>query len=633
MRNREQGFALVLALSITVVLVGVLVAMGVATMGDLRQSRASVHLAQARAAAEAGETFAQYVLKEQAQPQFRSIFLPYATAFLTEGGDPASEWVVPEDEWDDVNQAIEDLLNGGFNRLPEGALEADDVVSINYQVSDFRGMVKASHSQTYIAEYRVVATAVVNDARRRVEDKGFLQIQIGRPALSQWLFLVDDAGGWSGFFPTGTVFNGPTHANQNWGFWGQPVFTDVVSTAQDGAVYWHLYRDGCSGAQAVWIRGNSRPPCTVPIFQKGFVRNAPRIDLPTSAISQERAALGLDPIKDADGDGNPDPVSTQERCQALFGTSTCTVPDGVYLVHADGKVTGGIYVKGDLDRLVLESSGDGKQIYQLTQRGLKWTITADYSANTTTIVYPDGRREVLDGVPNGPAPLGTGGATGQIYVTGDIEAMAGPGRSGPLPCGSDYPGSSELCPDHPPPSQILPALSLETQLNVTAAGEIGIVGDLIYECDPTKLGDDAYLRDHPRCDLGGGRLPTVLGVMSVDDDIVLRNGWRDYVDRSPDNVYLWGSFLASDSGRGLAVEDYRWRGAQGKMHLFGSLIQSRDQLRGVVYSSGRLASGYMETYDYDTRLSGSALSPPNFPTARYFEVNKLVPVQLSYKEF
>ncbi len=633
MRGKAKGFAMVLALAVMAILVGVIAALAVSTIGELRQTRASVQLLTARAAAEAGETYARYVLRSAAQPDFRNVFLPYATAFLASGGDPASEWVVPEDEWDDVAGQLENLLNANYGVLPADALTTNDNVRLSYRVQGFRGVVRTNSAQTYLADYTVLATAEVHGARRRVEDRGYLQIQIGRPSLSQWLFLVDDAGGWNGFFPTGTVFNGPVHANENWGFWGQPIFTDVASTAADGAVFWSLSGDGCSGAQKVWIQGDSRPPCTVPIFQKGFVRNAPYIRLPTSAVSQERAALGLDPIQDADADGEPDPVSPAERCQALFGTSSCTVPNGVYLVHDGSQVTGGIYVEGDLDRLTLEASGDGKQIYRLEQNGATWTIEVDYTANTTTITDPLGNPTTYTGVPNGPAPLGSGGPTGQIYVNGAIEAMAGPGRNGPLPCGTDYPGSADNCPDHPPPEEIRPALSLETQLNVTARGEIGIVGDLIYECDPTKLGDAAYLADHPRCDLGGAKLPTVLGVMSETEDIVLRDGVNPYVDRAPDNIYLWGSYLAGTANRGLAVENYNTRGPQGKMRLFGGLIQSADQLRGTITSDGNLLSGFIETYDYDVRFANSALAPPNFPTARFFDVQNLIPVPLSYKEF
>jgi len=102
---------------------------------------------------------------------------------------------------------------------------------------------------------------------------------------------------------------------------------------------------------------------------------------------------------------------------------------------------------------------------------------------------------------------------------------------------------------------------------------------------------------------------------------------------APDNIYLWGSYLSGTPGKGLAVESYGGRGPQGKIRLFGGLIQNSGKLRGRVYGDGSLANGYIETFDYDRRFANSGLTPPNFPTARYFGNPKVVPVPLSYKEY
>lgn len=278
---------------------------------------------------------------------------------------------------------------------------------------------------------------------------------------------------------------------------------------------------------------------------------------------------------------------------------------------------------------MVRATGTGQQVYTFTQGSNTWIITVDYTTNTTKVVKNGISQGVYTGVPNGPAPLGNGGANGQIYVTGSIASLQGPGRTGPLPCGNDYPGSSDNCPDHPPPAQILPALSKETQLNITAVGKIGLTGDLVYECDPTKVTDPGYLAGKPRCALGaGGRLETVLGVMSQNDNIEI----EDTPVKAPDNLYLWGSYLAGSPEKGLTVENYSGRGRQGKLRLFGGLIQSTDQLRGTINSSGTLLSGYMETYDFDRRLAESALAPPNFPTVQVFDVQKVLPTPLSFRE-
>lgn len=622
---RTSGVALIAVLVVAAVMVLVGSILFVGTIGDLRQTRSSLQAAQARAASEAGLTYARYAL-EIARPDIKAFLAPKMNLSV----NPATDWVLPESQWSSIASGIQGILNGGYSALPSGAIDQGQA-TVQFTVTRFRGHTKGVTAQAYRADYVVVAMGRVGNAVRRTEEKGFFEVQLGRPSLSQWLFLVHDAGGQTGFFPTGTVFNGPVHANHNWGFWGRPVFKDVVSTSDNGAWYWHLSGDGCTGPARTWVQGDSRPPCTVPDFQKGFLRNQPEIELPTSTLSQQRAALGMDP-------SDTTTPSSRDICFALGlhnpPTKNCnsnpSVPNGVYLVNDGSQVKGGIYVQGNLDELELQATGTGQQVYRFKQGSNTWVITVDYTTNTTTLVKNAVTLGVYTGVPNGPAPLGTGGPTGQIYVTGSVSSLKGPARTGPLPCGNDYPGNADLCPDHPPPSQIPPALSKETQLHITAVNKVGITGDLVYECDPTKASDTAYLASHPRCALGAGQiLPTVLGVMSQTDNVVI----EDSPIKAPSNLYLWGSYLSGTSGKGLAVENYSGRGKQGKLRFFGGLIQSADQLRGTIDSSGQLISGYIETYDFDLRFADSALAPPNFPTVRTFDVQRILATPLSFREF
>lgn len=126
----------------------------------------------------------------------------------------------------------------------------------------------------------------------------------------------------------------------------------------------------------------------MPEFAKGFTRNADAIELPTTSLSQQGAALGLDP-------DDLSALPQQTICQQLRVRPNCngnsSIPNGVYLVNDGTDVTGSIYVQGNLTRLTLDGSErDGTQIYTLNQGGSVWTITIDYSANTTTFERPDG---------------------------------------------------------------------------------------------------------------------------------------------------------------------------------------------------------------------------------------------------
>ncbi|BAW02810.1 uncharacterized protein TTMY_2448 [Thermus thermophilus] len=402
MHRRGVALIAVLVVAAVMTIVGSLLFVG--TLGDLRQTRSTLQAAQARAAAEAGLTYARYAM-EVARGDIKGILAPKMNLNV----NPATDWVLPESQWPSIASAIQSLLNTGYGSLPPGAVDQGQA-SVQFTVTRFRGNTKGATAQTYRADYVVVSTGQVGTAKRRAEEKGYFEVQLGRPSLSQWLFLVDDAGGQTGFFPTGTVFNGPVHANHNWGFWGRPVFRDVVSTSDDGAWYWSLGGDGCTGGSRVWVRGDSRPPCTVPDFQKGFLRSQPPIDLPTSTLSQQRAALGMDPQ-------DTSTPSAKEICFALGlhnppskdCNSNPSVPNGVYLVNDGNNVKGGIYVQGNVDQLVLRATGTGQQVYTFKQGSNTWVITVDYTTNTTAVTKNGAPVGTYTGTPNGPASLGTGG--------------------------------------------------------------------------------------------------------------------------------------------------------------------------------------------------------------------------------
>lgn len=604
----DQGFALVTSLIAVVLVSAIIGLLAFMTVSDLRQARASVVQMQARAVAEAGETYGRYAMSVAAQPTIRTEL----RALMTVNADPETQWIINSSRWTDASTRIQTALNAAFQTVAAADLNGIGSASLAYEFKNFRGGIRSRSSQTYLVDYRVVSTGTAADGVRRVEDLGVLEIQLGKPSLSQYLFLVDDAQGNSGFFPTGTVFNGPVHANRNWGFWGKPVFTDTVTTAANGAYFWNS--GSCSGGTQ-YIQGSSRPPCTVPDFQKGFTRNAPTVDLPASAMSQQRAALGMD----------PEVTSTPNNAQicTALGPGVCnpgnSLPNGVYLPNSGGTITGGIYIQGNVSELLLDgSSRDGRQVYRIRLGANTWRVELNYLTGQTTVTTPSGTVNVYSGLPNGSAPLGSGGPNGQIYVTGSIESLVAPNRTGTVPSNA---------PDHPVPNVIPPALARETQLNITANTDIRLRSDLVYECDPTALGNSAYIAANPRCNVGpSGTVPTVLGVMSLTENVQITTD-------TPNELFLWGSYLAGRANKGLTVQNYSSRAAQGKLRLYGGLIQSQDQFRGTIGGGGALTHGYLETYDYDLRFANGAVAPPNFPTVRTFDVQTLIPVALGFREY
>ena len=620
MQKHKQGFALVTALAITVILMGVIAVMVVSTTGDLQQSRSSFQLSQARAAAEAGIAVGHDALQGTAVNSLSATLRAYSTTFVNSGtGNPTTTWVVPQSNWGTVASNLQNTLNtsASSNQILASALNNMGSASIQYQLSNFRGqMLSATQltNQLFVMDYAITSTGTANNGKRIVVEQGSFSILMGQQSLNRYLFLVNNAGGQGGYFGSSSVFNGPVHANSNWGFRGTPRFTGPV-TASDGNIWYH-----CGGA-AVQSPTTSNPPCSVPVYSQGFQFNQPIINLPTSALGQARAALGLDPATDADGNGIPDQPTGLEMCNKLRLSVTCSPvvapATGVYVPNNGGSVSGGIYVQGNVTGMTLDRPNPTQQRYRIVQGTRTTTILMDFTTNTTTVTtMPAGTTVTYSGVPNAQAPVGTGGANGQIFVNGTISGLTGPARTATVPNNS---------PQHPVPTGVPAALAKETQLNITATGQVGVSGDLTYECDPTQVSNPTYLAANSNCNTNGQPLRTVLGVMSTTSNIQIQS-------TAPNDIYLWGSYFTSTPGTGLTVQNLSSRAASGTMHLYSGIIQDMDQVRGMENSSGTLVRGFNESFDYDARFATGAVTPPNFPTTRVFQPTVGAPVPLTFTE-
>ncbi len=613
MKN-NKGFAIVTALGLLMILMIIVAVVSATSVAESKQGQLSIELAQARAIADAGDTYASSNISSVAGQNAIGSTL---TSFINPNVDPQAQWSISPSSWSSIAPQLEQTLNANFNTLSPENLDNLGTANITYQIRNFRGTQRNPNSQIFMADYTVVSTGTTNSEKaiRKVENRGVLEIKLGYNALNQYLFLVDDAGGNSGFYSTGSVFNGPVHANRNWGFWGHPVFLGKVTTAANCAIYWDFRRR----PRKACLDANARPPRTVPVFNQGFQRGVPPVALPTASVSEAKAALGMNLATL----GQPTAAQT---CNALGLGCTNSVPDGVYLKNDGTRITGGIYVEGDVDELIMSGAGrNGIQTYSFKQDGDTTIITLDYNNNRTRISPPG---TWYDGTPNGTIvdPNNNGpngqptGANGQIYVNGKIKSVRAPTRTGSVNPPDGNAGN------HPPSANIPPALAKETQLNITATGKIELRSDIVYECDPTMVNNAGYLAQFPRCAVPNNTmLPTVLGMTSLQNNIEITTDM-------PNNPYLWGSYLAGQNNRGLTVENWSRRPAQGTMRVFGGLLQNLDQLRGRL-SRGRLVNGFYENYDFDARFTNGQLSPPNFPRGGQFQYLETNPTQLSYKEY
>jgi Domain of unknown function (DUF4900) len=614
--------------------IGILV---VSTVGDLQQSRSSLQLSQARAVAEAGIAVGHDALQGTGNTSLQNTLNGFSTSFANAGSNPTTTWVVPQSSWNSVASSLQTALNttAASNSVTSSTLGGVGSASVIYQLSNFRGRLLAptstSSTQSYVMDYTITSTGSANGATRNVTEQGSFTIQMGQGSLNRYLFLVNNSNAQAGgFYNSGNVFNGPVHSNTSWGFSGNPQFLGPVTTASNQTFYTCFTGSGRNVTSTLTpLTTSSNPPCSSPNYAQGFQFNQPTIPLPTSALGQARAALGLDPTVSTNG--VPNAPTALETCQKLNLSATCSASSpapatGVYLPGSNTTppaITGGIYIQGNVTGMTLDRPAANQQRYTIVQGTTTSVILVNYANNTTTITRTPGGTTNYTGTPNGHSPTG-GGANGQIFVNGTVSGLTGPARPNP----DTTPANG---PQNPLPSSVRPALAKETQLNITATGQVGVTGDLTYECDPTQLSVPTYITANPNCNMNGQPLNTVLGVMSTGSNVQIQS-------TAPRDIYLWGSYYTATTNMGLTVQGVTGmgrnptRGASGTMHLFGGLIQNQDQTRGYVTSTGTLTNGFTESFNYDTRFANGAVTPPNFPTTRNFSPTVGAPIPINFSE-
>lgn len=576
---RTGGYIVVSALILMVVLMLLASIILTGSVSSMQQAGSQSGLVQARAVAEAGQASAIYTLKETIVPSMNVALSNYTTAFLQNGSNPnTTDIVIP-----DTDGTYTTVVNK-LNAIP-GLSETTAVGSGTYArtitFNNFR-IDKASRNsqgQTYYVDYTVISTGTVKGFRRSVNVNGSVKMIFGRQALSASLLLADDGGSQQGnYYGTGMNYDGPVQINKNWRFAGSPNFKMGAKTAAKTVEMWNC---NTSKWQGVSTQSNG---CTTPNWNGfGMQYQVPAIELPTNSFSQARAALGKDAT-------NTSPLSNSDRCSYL--NVSCSgnnaPPQGVYLPDS-----GGIYVQGDAS--VTLSVLNGKQVYTIKQ-GLSVTVlTVTYPNGPTIMLKPDGITLTLAGrVPNG-----------QLYVEGMVTSLSGPPRTGTLP--NPLPGNSAV------PAQIPPAIASDTKLNIAAASDILVQGDLTYQTNP----------------IGNPGAQNVLGLIAGSGDIRVGTA-------APKDIYIHAALLAGNASKGFKVDNYNSGAPRGSIHTLGSLAESVDPPRGVgsIDKNGNVSivNGYGDDFHFDPRFTNGTMAPPFFPGTTAFSVQTALPTQRNWQE-
>lgn len=514
-------------------------------------------------------------------------------------------------------------------------------------------------------QYRVVADGQVDPQfRRRVTLEGQFRVVLGNTSFAQWLsfsHVFSLASGTNVYFYVTESYDGPIHTNGRFRFWGFPKFgtpdtgspcdqariraTRLTSTDTQ-AVFRRLPGTPGSPVEVTlaadeWVQSGQRiaapvlPDCTPSNFnddadnpvaqlQRGFDAdpNTPGIqpitvpwDPPgrvrdSFGTLQRAVALGWDPT-DTSGTGPNNWTSAQwnARLRAVIPElpkNSNPVPNSVYVPNNGSSLLGGIYVQGDLQRLIVSNCPPGSPGYPYCPytpggpayyyfqhaNGQEVTVVVDRANNQTTVTNSDWDPETsgnqsgtrtFAGVPRGfQGPLGVlwyPNAT-MIYVHGNI----GTGASG----------------------GVWGTVEENEQVMVTAAraqGESGtrdvwIPGHIRYERPPNPHDPT----DNPR-NLFGLYVPT---------------GRIRIPTTSPNDLDLQGVFMAGQPGVSdgvsseMRVESVCSLPNKGDLRLLGGVIAEYVGVSGCV-GGGGTQHGYSDRWVYDRRMS-RGFAPPYFPT-------------------
>lgn len=384
-------------------------------------------------------------------------------------------------------------------------------------------------SQAYNYRYVTNSQGVYESGDRQVIAEGRLRVSATRGSFADYLIFTDThalPGGSPIWFYTNGHFDGRVHTNGEFRLAYFPTFEDLATSVNQKAWY---YNNGSNKELDASFNGT----IDVPNFYGGFNRGVPRIDLPANSFSQERAAIG----------GNAADTSpvTNEEIRAALGLASGSTPppNGVYVPNSGGYVTGGIYVAGNANQVLMSVSGNVQVMAIKDASNNLTTVRVDHTAETTQITWPGGATDNYTGVPRGC-----------LYAKGSVQDLRGPDRVG---------GASP------------PAVARDHQMSVVATSDVIIRRDLSYQ------------------DFSGGQ--NVLGIFSSGGNVRIATD-------APNELLVDAYVMASASGKVFTVDSYNSGSYRGQVHLRGGMVTN---YYGAFGTFGSSLTGYGRDFRYDRR--------------------------------
>jgi hypothetical protein len=382
------------------------------------------------------------------------------------------------------------------------------------------------------------------------------------------------------WFRTDDLIGGKMHSNDLIHVSGTPHFLGEVSTAFDHIDYMNnsYYTRLVEGEMEIYN------PNFEDIFQSEETEWGLTLSDEVIPLPQNRAISGTEYAR-----------SLENISLGPSYHSTDVEDKKVYIPRSGNNVNGGIYVKGDVEELILGTDtkpGGNSKI------SIKQNIGSYYSPNynvteiitdevfrSTQVTKYDNSGNVIAGYPISY----NGISNGVLFIGGSVNDLQG----------DKYDGG------------------LQGKLTIAASGNITIGGDILYS---DRIDNDI---DFSSEDADLSLVNDSLGLVSEHNIIVEKNATGSHNDpHDSDNIEIDAILMAINTS--FTYEDYTDL-MKGTLKVFGAFIQERRGAVGTFYSgSDSKASGFTKDYHYDQRMASTdpeipSMTPPYFPTTGNYE--------------
>jgi Tfp pilus assembly protein PilX len=436
-----------------------------------------------------------------------------------------------------------------------------------------------NYSLTGLGQSRGTEAATVDDSGSFTLTATLTATGASKTSFAAWGMFIDQYGICSGSSLVPGTITGPVFTNGAWTFSdsGNYIFTDSVGSvsSQAGFNFTNGPCDQKAAKSDTYKNGNNKSTIA-PTFQSSFNLGQAAVPLPKNDYSQKGAVL------DSEGTSTT-PVTNNDLNASVKNVGKSPYPasgaaTGVYLPYSVNPSTGvstitggGIYVEGDAS-VQLSTVGTTAQVYTIKQGNTTTTITIDNTLNTTTVTSGGNTLNIV-GVPTQKDPA-TGAVTRDatmLYVNGNITALSGPGQG-------------------------VPALQDGTALTITAANNVTITGDILYNKEPVTTTQNQIPGAPADTLIPGNDNGQVLGIFTGTGDIQLKNG------QANGNLEIDGS-LATISNNG-----------SGGLVNIGNQINTLAIVGGRIQNQIKNINTITRNVFFDRRFAQNNFAPPWYPS-------------------